>query len=265
MLINNYYLKYAAKPDIKSKPSYGDQLTGSLVGGFLGQAAGALPLTLAGALSRKLSRKAYPKDKTLSTAKDVDKLRKNMNVGKRLKINHTTPVQGLGGAYFHPGSKLGKINVELDMSGLKLEGIKIDRHVYVPKGAHPAVMAHELGHASGIGRSRTYNRMVLARKPLAALGGVSALLSPADSIGEKAGIGVVAAETAFTLGEEARASIKGLKGMKKAGIKAKGSKALLAGAIGTYALGAAATGIGTYGVYKGKRNMDKLRSLQSWS
>ena len=251
MLINNYYLKYAAKPDIKSKPSYGDQLTGSLAGGFLGQAA-ALPLTLgAGAIGSKLLSKAMPKDKTLSTAKDVDKLRKNMNVGKRLKINHTPMAEGIKSPYFMPGMKLG--------------GIKIDRHVYSPKGAHPALMAHELGHASGIGRLRTYNRMLLSSKPLAALGGVSALLSPADSIGEKAGIGAVAAVTAFTLGEEARASIKGLKGMKKAGIKAKGSKALLAEAIGTYALGAAATGIGTYGVYKGKRNMDKLRSLQSWS
>jgi hypothetical protein len=239
MWLESYITKYAST---EPKREYSKHLAGALGGG----AAASLvtrPISLVqNSMTKKMLRRASPvaPEKPLSNAGDVKKLKKHMKIGLRTKILNSPMFDSGGSPYF--------------VADINAGPVKVKRHIYAPKGVHPALLAHEMGHASGLGRSKVYNKITgSAGKAVGAAGTLASVFAPAGSKGEKAGIATVALSQATTLAEEARASIKGLRGMNKAGIKAKGSKMLLAKAFGTYLVQAGLTGGLIAGAYKGKR------------
>lgn len=120
----------------------------------------------------------------------------------------------------------------------------VNRAVYNPKGAHDAISAHELGHATGsahnIGRGVAMRLGSLATKGSLGYGGYQAIAARGGTDAEKeeayrkarnAGF-VGLAGAAPTLGEEARATYRAL---KYAPIGRRGEYAkVLAPAYGTY-------------------------------
>jgi hypothetical protein len=247
MNLSNYISKYAAEKD---KYNVVGSLAAGYGAGFLGQQVQA-PISRYGLkkiMTLKLDKNQNPVD-TLDNKKRA-KLRKEIKVRPSVKII-AEDLLGMEGPYSYSGHT--KVHGTSPI-GSKLE-VKVPSHVYVPKGSHPAALAHELGHSSGIGRNKYYNKISNTADTNGVKGIAQALifLSPEGSVAEKAGIAGIVGSQAVTLGEEARASIKGLKAMSKAGLKVKGSKRLLASAFSTYLAGAGTEGAIVYGMYKGKR------------
>jgi hypothetical protein len=111
----------------------------------------------------------------------------------------------------------------------------------------PAIVAHELGHSSGSkALLRLHNLGQMAIGPAGALAGILAS-DPDESMGKSVGRGALyGAAAGGTVGlpmliEEARASLRGLRGLEAAGMRRPlmaNSRKALALAFGTYLLGA---------------------------
>jgi hypothetical protein len=231
MNTHDYINKFAEK----KKKSGGYHYGASLAGGVIGQAAAGIAATpVAVGISKfsyKVARDAVTSGRGRDTNANIEKLRRTMKVPKSVQMYHDTNHQAAYGL----------------SSGNKT-------FINVPKGSRMSTYAHEMGHASGIGKSTKYTKASgHLRNRGSKIGLATAAFAPTGSTAEKVGYGTVAATQASILAEEGRASVRALKGLKKAGLASKGAKGALAKAFGTYVGGAALTGISGYGLYKGKR------------
>tara|TARA_R110000824_G_scaffold125931_4_gene285260 strand:+ start:19 stop:1152 length:1134 start_codon:yes stop_codon:yes gene_type:complete len=224
-----YINKYAEKRKKEKKYDYFK----SLGGGLLGNAAAKVVVHPLAKRMKSVSpnSQASFKDKVpKDTAESVAKLRKAMKVPKSTLL---TNYSVLNAPHFVPPYKNNAASVNL------------------PKGSKLSVYGHEFGHASGIGANKHYAKASAKMRRAGALGATGAFFAPTGSKAEMAGYGLFAASQISTLGEESRASIRALKGMKKAGLK--GGKSTLAKGLGSYAAASGMRSIVAYSIYKGKR------------
>jgi hypothetical protein len=245
MNLSNYISKYASK----DKRSYKEGARGAVLGLGVGTMAGDVSKKGIYSVHDRLEKSKIIKDSGHKlTPENYRKLRKDLKVRPSVKLYEYMPRSR--GPYSYSGHH--------KLRG-GTTGKRIRSHVYAPPGTHPSIYAHEFGHASGIGRNKLWTKAVslssLSKTRYGALGLTA--LSPENSVAEKAGIAGVALSTAPRLAEEARASIRGLRSLKRIGVKAKGSKRILASGLLSYTPVPLATGLMAYGAYKGKRLLGK--------
>ena len=189
--------------------------------------------------SKKYHRKRVKKGFQASTPSNVKKIREILLGKEKIRM-----VPGMPAAHMGPKNRF--------MTGVKTQ--------------HVSIAAHELGHLSGkAGKSAFWHKaQTLARTgtPAAAFAG---WFTKPGGKGENIAVGASVAGTAAIIGEEARASIKGYRAMKKAKFTPKtlkhGRKSLLV-AGGTYAGAGAGVLLNAYLLKqrkKWKKNKETLK------
>jgi hypothetical protein len=240
------------------------------VGAFAG---GALLQNVAKELMRPAIKKHLLGGPELQQG-DIIRLRKALGAEK-IPIVHDSPLPGMEGSphYMPPeGPKLSRTFGGKGSGPTFPKGTEEHGYIYVPKKTHAEILAHEMGHGTGLGKSKWYKYPAMAGRVFGGLLGLPAAAymayagaDPESSALGAAGSGALtgaltgAVASSPVLFEEARASYRALKGMKALGVptsrlmKAVGR---LGGAFGTYAFGATVPAAvwgataGSYGRYK---------------
>lgn len=194
------------------------------LGGRVGEVAGALA--------------SIPLLKSLKgsgVSVDTEKLTKNMGLStKNLKFEEPLLGNHLASQY------------KPDMS--QAPGPNRIDSIVAPKGRDSEFMAHELGHAK-VHRGRAGRLAGHARSLSPFAGMIAGAWLASDDDTRKYAPAAVAAGHVPTLLDEAGASIHGLRGLAKSGVKGKEllrAAGSLGKAFGTYGLGAAGAAGGTY-------------------
>jgi hypothetical protein len=239
---------------IKDVATYAVPTAVALQGFQAGMFALEAPSVLAGSAASRYLHKFRNPSHTVQSQKSVyDKLRKSMRPSGALKT-------------FYGDGPLGS-NSYYARNSLGTKGIST--HINIAKNSQPATIAHELGHASGLGRSRLYKRILEAsmNPKLGKASIATAVLAPTGSSAETLGVAGFAFSKGGLLAEEARASVRGLRHTKKVGIKVPGSKRGLAAAFGTYVAHAALPAAALTGALMLKKkttsNMNKSRNTKA--